>query len=59
MGPPVVLVDAEYRGKTGEGLLRHPSYQGVREDLMDVAPPPPRRASGRRTSRPASGATVS
>jgi hypothetical protein len=23
---PVVLVDAEFRGKTGEGLLRHPSF---------------------------------
>ena len=47
---PAVLVDAEYRGKTGEGLLRHPSYQGVREDLMDVALRAPRRASGRRAS---------
>jgi bifunctional non-homologous end joining protein LigD len=33
---PVVLVDTEFRGKTGEGLLRHPSFKGVREDL---APP--------------------
>jgi bifunctional non-homologous end joining protein LigD len=31
---PRVLVDAEFRGKTGEGLLRHPSFKGVREDLM-------------------------
>ncbi len=30
---PIVLVDAEFRGKTGEGLLRHPSFKGVREDL--------------------------
>ncbi len=31
---PVLLVDAEFRGKTGEGLLRHPAFKGVREDLM-------------------------
>jgi bifunctional non-homologous end joining protein LigD len=24
---PIVLIDAEFRGKTGEGLLRHPSYK--------------------------------
>jgi bifunctional non-homologous end joining protein LigD len=30
---PAVLVEAEYRGTTGEGLLRHPSFKGVREDL--------------------------
>jgi bifunctional non-homologous end joining protein LigD len=30
---PLVLVDAEFRGKTGEGLLRHPSFEGIREDL--------------------------
>lgn len=29
---PQVLVDAEFRGKTGEGLLRHPSFKGIRED---------------------------
>jgi bifunctional non-homologous end joining protein LigD len=32
---PRVLVDAEYRGKTGEGLLRHPAFKGIRQDLMD------------------------
>lgn len=32
---PTVLLDAEFRGKTGEGLLRHPSFKGVRRDLMD------------------------
>jgi bifunctional non-homologous end joining protein LigD len=32
---PAVLIDAEFRGRTGEGLLRHPSYTGLREDLMD------------------------
>lgn len=32
---PIVLVDAEFRGKTGEGLLRHPSFKGLREDLME------------------------
>jgi hypothetical protein len=45
---PRVSIDVEFRGKTGDGLLRHPSYHGVREDLME--PPAPRvsRASGRR-----------
>lgn len=32
---PHVLIDAEFRGKTGEGLLRHPSFKGVRRDLME------------------------
>ena len=32
---PRVLVDAEFRGKTGEGLLRHPAFKGVRRDLME------------------------
>ena len=32
---PEILVDAEFRGKTGDGLLRHASFKGVREDLMD------------------------
>jgi bifunctional non-homologous end joining protein LigD len=32
---PEVLVDVEYRSKTkASGLLRHPSFKGVREDLM-------------------------
>jgi ATP-dependent DNA ligase len=30
---PVLLVDAEFRGKTADGLLRHPSFKGFR-DLM-------------------------
>lgn len=30
---PIILVEAEFRGKTGEGLLRHPSFNGIREDL--------------------------
>ena len=30
---PLVKVEAEFRGKTGEGLLRHPSFKGIREDL--------------------------
>jgi bifunctional non-homologous end joining protein LigD len=30
---PRLLVDAEFRGRTAEGLLRHPSFKGVREDL--------------------------
>ena len=32
---PRVLADAEYRGKTGEGLLCHPAFKGVRRDLME------------------------
>jgi len=32
---PNVLIDAAFRGKTGEGLLRHPSFKGVRRDLME------------------------
>jgi bifunctional non-homologous end joining protein LigD len=30
---PVVIVEAEFRGNTGDGLLRHPSFKGIREDL--------------------------
>jgi bifunctional non-homologous end joining protein LigD len=30
---PVLLGDVEYRRKTVAGLLRHPSYKGLREDL--------------------------
>jgi bifunctional non-homologous end joining protein LigD len=32
---PVLLGDVEFRRKTKSGLLRHPSYKGLREDLMD------------------------
>jgi hypothetical protein len=32
---PSLLVDAGFRGKTGDGLLRHPAFKGVRRDLMD------------------------
>jgi bifunctional non-homologous end joining protein LigD len=33
---PALLADVEYRAKTKRGgLLRHPSYKGLREDLMD------------------------
>jgi len=33
---PRLLVDVEYRAKTGKsGLLRHPTYKGIREDLSD------------------------
>jgi bifunctional non-homologous end joining protein LigD len=45
---PAVLVDVEFRGKTGDGLLRHPSYEGVREDLMETPRPSLGRGSGRR-----------
>jgi len=30
---PVVPVDVEYRALTGEGLVRHPSFKGIRRDL--------------------------
>jgi bifunctional non-homologous end joining protein LigD len=30
---PRLRVDVEYRRKTNSGLLRHPSYKGLREDL--------------------------
>jgi bifunctional non-homologous end joining protein LigD len=37
---PRILVDVEYRAKTkASGLLRHPSFKGVRRDLME----PPKR----------------
>jgi ATP-dependent DNA ligase len=32
---PVLLADLEYRRKTKSDLLRHPSYKGLREDLME------------------------
>ncbi len=33
---PEVLVDVEYRSKTkNTGLLRHPTYKGVRDDLRE------------------------
>ena len=33
---PRVLVDVEYRARTKKsGLLRHPSFKGVRRDLME------------------------
>src|SRR3954469_19858186 len=32
---PVLLGDVEYRRKTKSGLLRHPSYKGLRRDLME------------------------
>ncbi len=31
---PSLLVDVEYRALTGAGKLRHPSFKGVREDLI-------------------------
>jgi bifunctional non-homologous end joining protein LigD len=32
---PVLLADVEYRRKTRRGLLRHPSYKELRQDLME------------------------
>jgi bifunctional non-homologous end joining protein LigD len=43
---PEVMVEAEFRGKTGDGLLRHPSYKGIRRDIAE--PPKRRRRSLRR-----------
>jgi bifunctional non-homologous end joining protein LigD len=31
---PVLPVDVEYRALTGDGLMRHTSFKGVREDLL-------------------------
>jgi bifunctional non-homologous end joining protein LigD len=46
---PRVLVDVEYRAKTStSGLLRHPSFKGVRRDLMDEMKP--RRKRNARTA---------
>jgi hypothetical protein len=41
---PSVMIDVEFRGKTGAGLLRHPSYQGVRDDLTGHVVQPRLRA---------------
>jgi bifunctional non-homologous end joining protein LigD len=32
---PRLMIDAEFRARTGQGLLRHPAFKGVRRDLMD------------------------
>jgi len=32
---PQLLADVEYRALTGDGKLRHPSFKGLRQDLMD------------------------
>jgi bifunctional non-homologous end joining protein LigD len=32
---PRMMVDAEYRAKTGQGLLRHPAFKGIRRDLIE------------------------
>ncbi|MGW4330466.1 ATP dependent DNA ligase [Nocardia sp. NPDC004573] len=29
---PVFVADVEYREMTGEGILRHPSFRGIRPD---------------------------
>ena len=38
VGQACVLVDAEFRGKTADRLLWHPSFQGVREEY-GIKPP--------------------
>jgi bifunctional non-homologous end joining protein LigD len=49
---PRVLIDVEYRAKTKtSGLLRHPSFKGMRRDLMDDLSQPPKRGS-RRPAKP-------
>jgi ATP-dependent DNA ligase len=40
---PALLADVEYRALTGERKLTHPSFKGLREDLM--APQARRRRS--------------
>ena len=41
---PRILVDVEYRAKTKKsGLLRHPTFKGVRRDLMDPIKKAPQR----------------
>jgi bifunctional non-homologous end joining protein LigD len=49
---PHVLIDAEFRGKTGDGLLRHPSFKGVREDLMGALSPREVKVASDRRGRP-------
>jgi bifunctional non-homologous end joining protein LigD len=44
---PRVMVEAEFRGKTAEGLVRHPSYKGIRRDLAETLKR--RRRSSRRS----------
>jgi bifunctional non-homologous end joining protein LigD len=50
---PQVLVDVEYRAKTkASGLLRHPTFKGVRRELMeDLTKPRKRSAAGRPAKR--------
>jgi ATP-dependent DNA ligase len=40
---PQVMLEVEFGGKTGDGLLRHSSYKGIRRD---IAEPPKRRRRG-------------
>jgi bifunctional non-homologous end joining protein LigD len=49
---PHVLVDVEYRAKTkASGLLRHPSFKGVRRDLMDNLETRPKRKAAAKPNR--------
>ena len=57
---PGLVVEVAYAGWTEGGVLRHASFQGIREDkpAMDVvpptpAPPPPPRPPGRSKATPA------
>lgn len=47
---PTLLAEVEYRAKSEEGKLRHPSFKGIRDDLMP-APKSPRPANPRRTAK--------
>jgi bifunctional non-homologous end joining protein LigD len=44
---PLLMVEVEYTGSTGDGLLRHPSFVGLREDLMESAPSPVEKKGSR------------
>jgi bifunctional non-homologous end joining protein LigD len=48
---PDLLIDVEYRAVTPDGRLRHASFKGVREDLMQTSLGVDSRACARRVSR--------
>jgi bifunctional non-homologous end joining protein LigD len=48
---PGVLVDISHRGVTAGGVMRHPRFVRLRDDLNETAKAPSRRAAGRPNSR--------